>query len=88
MCHKNIHLQLWSFHDHQICYTVELGSPAAKSIYLHQVVVKESTVFICRAPSKKNGKFVLKDPNSLVTFRKGFLKATFGIRTAKDLTLF
>ena len=60
----------------------------SKSVYWHQVVVKESTAFIWRTPSKKNGKFVLKDPNSLVAFRKGFLKATFGIKTAKDLTLF
>ena len=60
----------------------------AQPIYWHQVVVKESTAFIGRVPSKKNGQFVLKGPNSPVAFRKGVLKATFGIGTAKDLTLF
>lgn len=35
---------------------------AAKTIYCHRILVRENTVFICRAPRKENGQLMLKGP--------------------------
>ena len=36
----------------------------------------------CRASSKVKGQLMVKRPNSLMAFKEGFLKATFGVRAA------
>ena len=52
-----------------------------RSIYWHQVVVKESTVFIT-GRQMRTGSWCSKDLNSLMVFWGGFLKETFGVRVA------
>ena len=59
-----------------ICYRIKLCSPSrcrAKSIYRHWVVVKESIMFIAGLQARM-GRSCLKDPNSLMAFRQGFLR--------------
>lgn len=45
---------------------------------------KESIAFIVEPT--KNGQLVLKDPDSLIAFREGSLKATLGERAAECMT--
>ena len=52
-----------------------LACLAAKSIYGHQVVVKESTTFICRVPSKEYRQLMLKRPELPGGFQGRVLKA-------------
>ena len=59
---------------------------AAKPIYWHWVVVKYS--IYCRHQARRTGSSCSKDPNSLMAFREGFLKATFGVRAAGCMTVF
>ena len=35
---------------------------SAKLVYCHRILVRENTVFICRAPSKENTQLMLKGP--------------------------
>ena len=56
--------------------------PAQKSQSIDMVVMKEVTVFISRHQARRNGKVKLKHLNSPVTFKKGFLQATFWMRVA------
>ena len=49
-----------------------------KSIYWHQVVVKESTVCIAECQTRRMRGSCSKYPNSLITFREGVLKAVWG----------
>ena len=54
----------------------------AKPAYRYQVVVKESTAFICRTLGKENGQLMLKRSESLMALREEFLKATLGVKVA------
>lgn len=47
---------------------------AARPIYGHHAVVKERTVFVCRAPSKEYRQLLLKRSELLRSFREGFSK--------------
>ena len=59
-----------------------LPSLTAKPIYCLQVVVKESTTFTEGHQARRTGSSCSKDPDSLMAFREGFLKATFEVRFA------
>ena len=48
----------------------------------HWVVVKESTAFISRLQAWRTGSSCSEDLNSLMAFRGGVLKVTFGVRVA------
>ena len=58
------------------CYRTKLGSAlprAVKPIYWHWIVVKESAVFILKAPYKENGWLVLRNPE----LHEGFQQSVF-----------
>ena len=59
----------------------------SKANLLTWVMVKESTVLICRVPNRMHS-LCAKDLNSLMTFEIGFLKATYGVRAAEGMTFF
>ena len=59
-----------------------LLSQTRKPIYWHWVVVKKSAAFVAGHPAwrqaRRTGSSCSKDPNSLMAFRGGFLKARWG----------
>ena len=60
-----------------------LACHTARQIYWHWVVLKESTLFYCRAQASSCS----EGSNSLMAFfRDGFLKATFAVRVAGCMT--
>ena len=54
----------------------------------HQVSVRESTACIAWCQARIKGSSCSKDKNSLVAFKEEFLKVTFGVRVAGDVTFF
>ena len=48
--------------------------------------MKESTAFT--APSKDNRQLMLKNRNSPMSFREGFLKTIFGVQVSGDMYVF
>ena len=47
--------------------------------------MKESTAFT--APSKENRQLMLKNRNSPMSFREGFLKTIFGVKVSGGMTM-
>jgi len=57
----------------------------SKTDLLTPVVMKESTAFT--APSKENRQLMLKNRNSPMSFREGFLKTIFGVKVSGGMTM-
>ena len=74
----------WSWSKVEIVTKQNLGLLncwTAKPICWLQVVTKDYSMY-CRRQARRMGSSCSKDPDSLIAFRKGFLKATVGMRIA------
>ena len=71
-----------SFNPASSYYQTKLGSacPTQQNQSTHQVVVKKSTAFVCRVPTKENGQLLLKRPGLPSGFQARVFKGNTGMR--------